>query len=204
VIWESAPWKDHLEKDAAIVHRWAAKPAISIRRSFLFERKAFLAAYAMRRLLEARKLSSEFERKTLNCKVYPAYSDIAVTSWNAENVDGLYNFAKPIIRATKIRDLINMIVHSLVFCEVLRADKTIQGFFVTSDYKSSNLWFIKLKDFIAIMRRVAHDYPAVIIRVRDPDTHTWTEWRGHRRRPPKTVDHEVSKNYAKADGPRKK
>lgn len=41
MIHESAPWKSHLLRDAALIERWAAKPGHSERRSFIIERKVF-------------------------------------------------------------------------------------------------------------------------------------------------------------------
>jgi hypothetical protein len=71
VINESWPWKRRLAKDADIIERWAAKPKITDRRSFLLEEKIFLAAYAMRKLVEANKLSSSFEGSSINCRIFP-------------------------------------------------------------------------------------------------------------------------------------
>ncbi|HEV7334488.1 MAG TPA: hypothetical protein VGO06_00860 [Bosea sp. (in: a-proteobacteria)] len=59
MIHQSAPWKAHLIRDAHLIERWAAKPNHSERRSFLIERTVFLAAYAMRKLDEDIKLSTD-------------------------------------------------------------------------------------------------------------------------------------------------
>ena len=69
-------------------------------------------------------------------------------------------------------------MHSLVFNEVVHEDLTIEGFYVTSERKRENLWFVKFTDFTSIMRYVAQDRPAAIIRVPDDKNDSWIEWRG--------------------------
>lgn len=59
MIHESGPWKTNLIRDTALTERWAAKPHHYDRRSFLIERKVFLAAYAMRKLDEDLKSSAD-------------------------------------------------------------------------------------------------------------------------------------------------
>lgn len=62
VIWESGPWKEALLKDADLLDRWASRRDRAVQRDVIFEKKIFLAAYSMRRLIEAEKLCSSFEK----------------------------------------------------------------------------------------------------------------------------------------------
>jgi hypothetical protein len=182
MIHESAPWRSYLAKDAEFIDRWAAKTAITERRSILLERKVFLAAYAMRKLFEARKLTSSSNHKTVQCKTFPAIDRHAISSWNAYKFYQLYDFSSPSVQTVKLPDLLNLIIHSLLFSEVIQKNGKISAFFVTSDRKRSNLWLIRLSHFTSLMRYVAQDYPAVIHRVRDGETENWIEWRGKRRK----------------------
>lgn len=178
MIHESAPWKERLGKDAEIIERWAAKPKITSRRSFVIEQKVFLAAYAIRKLLEGRKLSSSFEGHTFRCQMFSVSAGQMVTFWNIHRFDELYDLSKPAKRATNVPDLLDLIVHSMVFGELLRDDDTVEGFLVTSDRKRSNLWFVDLSDFTAMMRQVSKDYPSVAVRMFDRDTKEWIFWQG--------------------------
>ncbi|MCJ8518522.1 hypothetical protein ABID21_001154 [Pseudorhizobium tarimense] len=69
MIADSAPWKDELLKDADLIERWAAKARPSERGSILIERKVFVSAFAMRKLIECEKVSSDVEGRSLHRKV---------------------------------------------------------------------------------------------------------------------------------------
>jgi hypothetical protein len=134
LIYESTPWKERLAKDADLIDRWSLKRAITARRSFLIEQKVFLAAYAMRKLLEANKLSSSFSDRSLPCKMIPSASN-RVDFLHKEPVTDHYDFAKTKSVSVGTRVLLNLIIHSYIFVEALREDFTIEGFYVTSDQK---------------------------------------------------------------------
>jgi hypothetical protein len=88
MIWESGPWKDALLADADLLDRWANKPKATERRSLLIERKIFLAAYSIRKLLEALKLSSNFSDRSFRCFTYPAISN-RITHMNSHRLADL-------------------------------------------------------------------------------------------------------------------
>ncbi len=56
MIYESYPWKRDLLRDADIIERWAAKKTDSEYRSMLLEKKVFLSAFVIRKLIEDYKV----------------------------------------------------------------------------------------------------------------------------------------------------
>jgi len=66
----------------------------------MIEQKVFLAAYAMRKLVGGRKLSSSFEDRALQCQVFSVSPGQSVTSYNIHRLDRLYDLSKPSKRAT--------------------------------------------------------------------------------------------------------
>ena len=178
MIHESDPWRNILTNDAKLIDKWAAKPSISERRSVLLETKVFLAAYIMRKLVEAGKISSAFEDKNFRCDVFPIRKGNPLSRWNNHQLEKLYDLFSPSKKSINALDLLDLIVHSLAFTEVIREDLTIEGFYVTSERKQENLWFVILTDFTSTMRHVAKDWPAVGMRVRNPADDGWIEWRG--------------------------
>jgi hypothetical protein len=120
VIWESGPWKDLLVTDANLLERWCAKTSVTERRSMLIERKVFLAAYTIRKLYEAQKLSTSFRDQSLRCRTYPAIFD-RITH-HSVGLDELYDFGSTEERVIAGRDLIDLIIHSFVFSELLSGD----------------------------------------------------------------------------------
>ena len=178
MIWESGPWKDLLLNDAALLERWSAKASVTERRSMLIERKVFLAAYTIRKLYEAQKLSTSFRDRSLRCRTYPAISD-RITHHSVE-LNKLYDFNFSEERVIAVRDLIDLVIHSFVFSEFLREDLTVGGFLVTSDKKRYDcLWFVEMKVFICLMRQVGSDFPSTMTGVFDRDKNDWELWQGH-------------------------
>lgn len=70
MIWESKRWKDELLANAKLLKQLEKKRRTE-GRAFQFERAIFLSAYIMRKLWEARKLSSVWEKRELACILYP-------------------------------------------------------------------------------------------------------------------------------------
>jgi hypothetical protein len=178
MIWESAPWKDLLIADATLLERWSAKPGVTERRSVLIERKVFLAAYTIRKLYEAQKLSTSFRDRSFRCRTYPAMSD-RITHYSVR-LEKLYDFDKPHERTITPRNLIDVIIHSFIFSEFLREDMTIEGFLVTSDKsRYDRLWLVEMDSFVRLMRQVGSDYPSSMTGVFNRDKNDWEQWHGH-------------------------
>jgi hypothetical protein len=162
MIHESHPWKAALAKDADLIERWAAKKGVAERRSFLIERKVFLAAYAMRKLDDATKLSTDLLASTISVPRFPpvreGYSEI-----NNYQFDEFFDMANPIQIDLRGRHLLNLLIHSLVFVEVLGDEETYDAFMVTSDHEQDKgLVQVSLTDFIGLMRLAANDYPTEV------------------------------------------
>jgi hypothetical protein len=179
MIWESGPWKDQLLADAALLERWAAKGKMPERRSLLIERKVFLAAYAIRKLHEAQKLSTSFGHWSFRCRTYPAVSD-RITFSNNHKLDELYDFDTPEEKVIAARHLIDLIIHSFAFAEFLRDDMTVEGFLVTSDRRRyDRLWFVEMLAYVRLMRNVGNDYPPGTTGVFNRDRNDWEMWQGY-------------------------
>jgi hypothetical protein len=178
MIHESVPWKTALTTDAAVIERWAAKPP-SERRSFLLERKVFLAAYALRKLGEAYKLSTDTLAASIAVKRYaplqPGYS-----AFNNHRFDKFFDLQAATAVEMPRRRLLDVLIHSLVFIEAVDEDDHCAGFLVTSDYEASRgLFEIQLTDFVALMRQAAEDFPTALRRSFDADKGRWVVWTGH-------------------------
>lgn len=177
MIHESAPWKAGLAADAALLERWATKP-LSERRSFLIERKTLLAAYALRKLGEAFKLSTATLADPIAVKRYtplqPGYS-----AFNNHRFDDFFDLQNPAQLNLKRRRLIDILIHSLAFIESLDEDERCIGFLVTSDHEATRgLLEIQLTDFTALMRQAAGDFPSAMRRSYDPVKKRWLVWTG--------------------------
>lgn len=187
MIHESAPWKTHLARDADLVERWAATPRHSERRSFLIERKVFLAAYAMRKLDDAAKLSTDTLGSPMAVSRFPptraGYSEVNRHRW-----DEFFDLGNAASVELPRRRVLNLLVHSLVFVEVLGEADTFDAFMVTSDHEQARgLVQVELAAFVSLMRRAANDYPTAMRRTLDSTTGRWRIWTGHDDPPPEVT-----------------
>jgi hypothetical protein len=85
MIWESWYWKDGLIKDAEILNRWARKKP-STRQYVLFEKKIFLSAYVIRKLIESEKLGSDFPMWNLSIEKYPKKPEKTIDLFNSHRI----------------------------------------------------------------------------------------------------------------------
>ena len=188
MIWQSYPWKNQLIADAASIKRWASKTQPTARRSMLIERKVFLAAYTIRKLDHSYKLSSAaFHDRSLACRTYRAKSK-RITLLNNHKIDELYDLDCANAETISARQLMDIIIHSLVFGEVLGDDLTLKAFLVTSDRRKSRLWEIKTDAFVELMHDVGNDDPAYAHYVSNPDTGEFVVWQGSSGSPPPSFE----------------
>lgn len=188
MILESQPWKARLATDADIIERWSSKPSISVRRYTILEQKVFLAAYTIRRLLEANKLSTALRDRAISCLQFPSIPHAKLDLNNNHKLDELYNFAAPSSIVVENNRLVNVIIHSLAFAEVINEDKTTAGFLVASDRSRKFLWQVSVLEFTALMRTVSTDWPSKMIRVYDPASDEWLYWLGNGEPPTEFVE----------------
>lgn len=178
MIFESAPWKKQLVADARIIERWAAKKQVSKRRSILIEKKWFLAAYSIRKLYEAQKISTAFGDRSLRCPTYEATST-PIHRMNSHRLGELYDLENSVEKSIAVLDLINLLIHSYLFVEVIGDDEVLEGVFVTSDRTRHDcLWFIRVGEFLRIMRDVGNDYPSAHHAALDGNRGDWYVWQG--------------------------
>jgi hypothetical protein len=79
-----------------------------------------------------------------------------------------------------VRAFCDLVVHSFIFIEFLSDDKTISGFFITSDRtKAKGIWQIDLNTVIDLIERTAKDWPTVSLAVRSPETGETEVWKGN-------------------------
>lgn len=183
MIHESAPWKFHLAQDADLIERWAAKTVHSERRSFLIERKVFLAAYAMRKLDDAAKLSTDTLGSPMAVTRFPP-TRAGYSERNNHRWDTYFDLEDAAHVDLPRRRLLNILIHSLIFVEVIGETETFDGFMVTSDYEQAKgLIQVEIAAFIELMRLAAKDYPTAIRRTLAPVTGRWRTWAGHEEPP---------------------
>lgn len=179
MIADSTPWKDQLLKDAHLIERWSAKPQATERRSILIEKKVFLSAYAMRKLFEAEKLSSELDGHNVKADRFDLLPGKKLTWRKTYQADEVFDLTSSKARSVAARDLLDTIIHSKVFLECVydEHDLRLSGFFVTSDKRDAHIWLVPISSYTSLMRLVANDCPSEIWTVFDAEDAHYS-WRG--------------------------
>jgi hypothetical protein len=180
MIADSVPWKDHLLKDADLIERWAATARPSKRGSILIERKVFVSAFAMRKLIECEKVSNEIEGRSVRAERFELLPGQKLDWWKRHSFWEAFDVNAPTTCSLGAGDLLDIILHSKVFSECVYAevDLRISGFFVTSDRRDNHLWLVPLTAYTDLMRRIGNDYPSVGRIVFDGEGKHYS-WRGH-------------------------
>jgi hypothetical protein len=178
VIHDSEPWRDHLLASARHLAKRAKSRRVTERRSAFVERTVFFGAYAMRKLDDANKLSTSWRGTAVRCTRYPPTGK--PPGWlDRDQIDRHYNFEKPQRDNSGARAFCDLVVHSFIFQEFLNDDRTIGGFFITSDKtKARGLWQFDLDTVIGLIERTAGDRPAFLA-VSNPETGDTEVWTGN-------------------------
>lgn len=179
MIRESSPWKDQLLKDADLIDRWAAKPRGTDRGSILIERKVFVSAFAMRKLIECEKVSSDVQGRSIRSERFNLLPSQKLDWWKRHTFWEAFDVETPSTCALGLGGLLDTIIHSKVFslCVYSEDDFRVSGFFVNSDRKDNHLWLVPLTAYTAMMRRIGNDYPNFRIAFDGEGNHY--SWRGH-------------------------
>jgi hypothetical protein len=173
MIWESAPWREELRRCATGLTRLAAQRRETDKRSALFERTFFFGAYAMRKLNEAKKLSSAWASRSVPGLRYPLIaSPPDLMNWH--RINERYDLSAGEEECLSAKDLSDMVIHSFVFMVELNDDRSISGVFLASDRsKRRGLWLFKITDLVEIMVATAEDNFNYSRWIRDPETGQW-------------------------------
>ncbi len=160
MIHESYPWKRDLLRDADIIERWATKNTNSEYRSMLIEKKVYLSAFVIRKLIEDHKVTDAIKAHSILCTIYPAKgSNVDIMNW--PDVDEHYDFSTHKLEQINIQRFANQIIHNLIFLFEISEEtysSPISGLFVTSDWEKDNqLYHVTLTDYLSVLRSVGND-----------------------------------------------
>ncbi len=133
----------------------------------------------MRKLDDASKLSSGLLAADIEVLRFPS-SKPGYDLLNSHRFDEFFAMAEPEIVKLSGRRLLNLLIHSFVFVEVIGENDVCEGFMVTSDYElSKGLVQVEMRAFVELMRDAASDNPSAMRYTRDAKTGRWIIWAGH-------------------------
>ena len=166
MIHESHPWEKQILADADVICRWAAKSTAPDRRYMILERKIFVSAFSMRKLIENNKLTDRTKKLAVPCRAYP-FRGTHIDFLNFHRLDEHYNFSKEKRVSMNIKSLANQIIHSRIFHWQITEDcsrSPVSDFLVSSDHAMKKaLYAISINDYISALRAIGKDVVNKII-----------------------------------------
>lgn len=169
MIAESWPWKRELAKHVHAIRRRMSQRRWPPSSLAAIERDLFVAAYAVRKLVEAFKISDEVEGGSLLARAHPR-KDRPVDLVNRHCVDELYDLTISSEQQVGLRQFCNQVIHSFVFAIVTDPDGGLAGFFIASDRdKARHVFFFHAEEVVSTLGDVVSDQIASMELRRDGD-----------------------------------
>lgn len=158
MIHDSNPWKKELLQTAAWLQRLRLTERTREETYIKLEKAVFFAAYAIRKLVEARKLSDAVVSHEIDLEFFPAKRQVTMLNW--DHFDRNYDFESP---GAEVRGLVyvcNQLIHSFAFAPEVAEDGRLTAVLVASDkQKSTKLYRIARSQLLDLLRRVGRDDP---------------------------------------------
>ena len=160
MIWESYPWKEELLRIAERLAKKQNQRRWTERTDANLEKDVFVGCYAIRKMIEARKLSEPVLSYQVSCATAPLRHGKRVTLYDWHKLDELYDFGQQTTAELALRGLCNQFVHSYVFCPVFGESGLLDSVAVASDRKRREcVYLIRVSSLIELFRAVGNDDP---------------------------------------------
>lgn len=160
MIQDSIPWKDELLAIALRLEKKTTQKRWTDRTGFLVERDLMVSAYAIRKLVEAYKVSDELVRRQFALERFALIDEARVPDLLGRYaVWEYYDLEKPTKTVLPLVKLCNQIVHSWLWAlSASEDDGLLDGVFVSSDTTRSKWLFrIPMSGYIALCREIGNE-----------------------------------------------
>lgn len=174
VIWESKPWKDDLGRTAEFLEESSSSSVIDDEQVQMRIEKAIMgAAYAMRKLRDAEKLSESVLGTQVHARRFPSTpKHVDLMNWH--NPREQYDFDRGRNHTFSLGQFCNEVIHSWVFVIEHDENGSLAGILLSSDkHRNKCLFRIELDEVLKLIRKVAADWPDGARMRRDPETNDW-------------------------------
>jgi hypothetical protein len=169
MIHKSHIWKEKLNKIIRKLGKYTQLGRWNERSMEIIEENVFISAYIIRKLREAKKLSFEIGDISIPVAKFPNVKKVDLFNWH--KFDELFDLSTPVKEQLPLNNVCNVIIHSFIFTFALDfhgIQNKLGGFFIASDYtKDSELYFIKIEDYIQLLGKIVNDDKCISIWVRN-------------------------------------
>lgn len=160
MIFESCYWKEDLISLAEKLKVTYMKLDIDCEEKYLveFEKDIMIAAYSIRKLLDAGKVSYDISNIKINIFVYKAIRTVTKLNWNY--FDKNYEKRNPHRTKKYLRTICNTIIHSYCFIPGFDKSGKFRYLYFNSAYqKDKEIYSITLKELSEVLVKIGNDYP---------------------------------------------
>lgn len=157
MIADSVPWREELYKSALRLQRWNTQSRWTSRTYFLAERDIMMGAYAIRRLIDSGKCSSNLPTRRCQMHWYQL-TGRAPRGWRDRfSPEDFYDLFSPRNGELTAARLCNEIIHSYVF-QIFGEEDDTTAVALVSDYdRSKRLWSISFDGLAELFDYVARE-----------------------------------------------
>ena len=155
MISDSIPWRDELLRVADRLEQKSSQRRWTERSSFIVERDIMTSAYAIRRLLEAGKVSRKTYAATVPVLRHEARG-VRPDMWNRHELEDLYDLDAPQASQLALRKYCNQLIHSYVW-GINACERTglFDGVFAASEKDCyEQVFFVPVKSMVDVCRRI--------------------------------------------------
>lgn len=159
MITESRYWKDDLAQRAQQLRRRTNQKRWTETSSARVEQTIMLGFYAVRKLIEAKKLSDDVANQALRITTHPGRGE-SVTRLNRFDYWELYDLNRSRTVSRSLTFLCNQVVHSYIFALSFDESGAFDGILVASDRERHQvLDFFQIQQIIDLFEQIGNDYP---------------------------------------------
>jgi hypothetical protein len=160
VIYESYFWKRDLLRYAEVLRKKTTQRRWVEASGALVEKTVFIGFYAIRKLLEAKKVSTSLHSRNIRCRVCKPTGK-PVTILNRHRLDELFDLSSWKPSHIPVTSLANQVIHSYVFAMAHSESHRWESILVTSDReKVRRLYEISATELIKTFEVFGNNYPS--------------------------------------------
>lgn len=166
MILDSFVWKSELNKDLRIVKRRLQKAKFSDEpkkyeiATISIEKFSFTSAFIIRKLVESKKLSDEFESASVQMQSFQRINqENTIHLFNRHRIDEFYDLDNSSKISLSVVNICNAFIHSFVFEIALSDDEDSFGGIIFNSDKTKNtaVFFIQLEDYFKVIESAIKD-----------------------------------------------
>ncbi|WP_146174637.1 hypothetical protein [Umezawaea tangerina] len=175
MINDSVPWKEELLNISNRLEKKKVQKRWTERSSFIVERDVMVGAYAVRKLLEAKKVSDRLAGQVFSVRSHALVGEVPdmrsrFEFWEIYDIDNFKSIDLPIWK------ICNQVIHSWNWVISVSEDAELfDGVFISSDHQRRTcIYFIDVDTFIRMFREIGDEQ--IVSAEMSLNTHGEMDW----------------------------